>query len=116
MQQLIHSEYLWLNRHLEVSLTELAALSGVDESEIREWMDEGLIHPTNPQSVSPQFGADRVEIVVKACRLRRDFELEPHGVALVVQLLERIRGLEAELCDLQARHPGGYPGSGDRGV
>lgn len=103
--QTLHSECLWLTRHLEVSLSELAELSGVDESEVREWMDAGCIAPADPQAASPRFGADRVDIVVKACRLRRDFELEPHGVALIVQLLEQIQGLEAEIRELRASRP-----------
>jgi chaperone modulatory protein CbpM len=40
-----------------------------------------------------------------ARRLRQDLELDPHGVALLLPLLERIRALEDELRDLRARLP-----------
>jgi hypothetical protein len=40
-----------------------------------------------------------------ACRLRKDFDLEPHGVALVVTLLDRVHALEAEVRDLRAKLP-----------
>ncbi len=38
-------------------------------------------------------------------RLGRDLELEPHGVALMIELLDRIRELEAQVRDLHARLP-----------
>jgi hypothetical protein len=37
--------------------------------------------------------------------LRVSFDLEPHGVALIVSLLERIHDLEAELGSLRAQFP-----------
>ena len=40
-----------------------------------------------------------------AGRLRDNFDLEPHGVALVVTLLNRIRDLEAQLRELRAQMP-----------
>jgi hypothetical protein len=39
--------------------------------------------------------------------LRKDFELDPQGLALAVALLERVRDLEEQLRDLRARIPGG---------
>ena len=38
--------------------------------------------------------------------MRKDFDLDPHGVALAVTLLERVHDLEEELRDLRARLPG----------
>jgi hypothetical protein len=43
--------------------------------------------------------------VRSACRLRADFELEPHGVALAISLLDRIRELEREIASLRAKMP-----------
>jgi hypothetical protein len=40
-----------------------------------------------------------------AYRLRRDFDLETHGVAVLLAYLDRIRDLEAQLCALRARLP-----------
>jgi hypothetical protein len=37
--------------------------------------------------------------------LRDDFELDVDGLALVLSLLERIRGLESEVRGLQAKLP-----------
>ena len=52
----------------------------------------------------------RSVVARSARRLRRDFDLDPLAVALVVALLERVRDLEEELRDLRARLPGGGAG------
>jgi hypothetical protein len=83
----------------------LAELSSLSEQQIREWVDEGILTPTDPQADAWSFGADRIVTVRRACRLRHDFELEPQGLALAMQLLERIQSLEAEMCELQAKRP-----------
>lgn len=102
-----HSKALWLHEHYEFSLEELCELSGLSESELRDLVDCGALAPTNPAARHWTFGADRLMVARSACRLRRDFDLDPHGVALAITLLERVRGLEAELRDLRARLPGG---------
>jgi hypothetical protein len=40
-----------------------------------------------------------------AHRIRASFELEPHGLALVVSLLERIRELQTQLGQERAQQP-----------
>lgn len=103
--QIEQTECLWLHEHYEFSLAELAELSGVPEAELREWVDEGVLVPIDPRAAEWSFGADRLVTVRLACRLRKDFDLEPHGVALVVTLLDRVHALEAEVCDLRAKLP-----------
>jgi chaperone modulatory protein CbpM len=103
--QIEQSEGLWLHEHYEFSLAELAELSGVPEAELREWVDEGVLVPIDPRATEWSFGADRLMTVRTACRLRKDFDLEPHGVALVVTLLDRVHALEAEVRDLHAKLP-----------
>lgn len=100
-----HTEDFWLHEHYEISFTELAQAAGVTEVELREWVEEGLLAPVDPQADPWRFGADCLLIVQRACRLRRDLELEPQGLALVMQLLDRIQSLEAEVRDLRARLP-----------
>ena len=71
------AEAVLLDAHHELSLQELAALSGL-------------------------------ALARTACRLRRDFDLDAGGLALALRLLERIRGLEAQLEALRARMPHRY--------
>ncbi len=95
----------WLHEHYEFSLEELCELSGLSEAELRELVDHGVLAPVDPGTRAWTFRADRLVVARSARRLRKDLDLDPHGVALVVALLERVRGLEAELRDLQAKLP-----------
>ncbi|MDD5035291.1 MAG: chaperone modulator CbpM [Methylococcaceae bacterium] len=103
--QIEQTEGLWLYEHYEFSLAELADLSGMPETELREWVDEGVLVPIDPEAAQWSFGADRLVTVRLACRLRKDFDLEPHSVALLVMLLDRVHELEAEVRDLGAKLP-----------
>ena len=96
----------WLHEHYEFSLEELCELSGLSDTELRELVDHGVLAPIDPDAQHWAFGADRLVVARSARRLRRDFDLDPHGVALVVALLERVHDLEEELRDLRARLPG----------
>jgi len=98
-------EAVWLTEDYEISLTELTELSGLTEAEVRELVDYGCIAPVEPGSGSWVFKGKCVTTVRTAARLRASFELEPHGVALVVSLLDRIGDLEAQLNALRAQMP-----------
>jgi len=98
-------EALWLTEDLRFSLAELAELTGLPETELRELADYGAISPVDPGASQWVFSARCVTTVRAASRLRASFELEPHGLALVLSLLERIRDLEAQLAALRAQMP-----------
>ena len=101
---------MWLHEQYELLLEELCELSGLSETELRELVDHGVLAPIDPEAQHWAFGADRLVVARSARRLRKDFDLDPHAVALVVTMLERVRDLEAELRDLRARLPGGGAG------
>ena len=98
---------IWLHERLELAFEELCELSGLSEAELRELVDYGVLAPVDPDARRWAFGADRLIVARSARRLRQDFDLDPHAVALVVALLERVRDLEEELRDLRAKLPGG---------
>jgi len=96
---------MWLHERHELLLEELCELSGLSEAELRELVDHGVLAPIDSDARHWTFSADRLVVARSAFRLRRDFELDPHGVALAVALLERVRDLEEELRDLRAKLP-----------
>jgi len=100
-----HTEGIWLTEDQEISLTEIVSLSGLSESELRELIDYGAIEPVDPDSASWRFTGRSLPILRTARRLRVGFDLEPHAVAVVISLLERIRELESELSGVRARLP-----------
>jgi chaperone modulatory protein CbpM len=97
----------WLHERYELTLAELCELSGLSESELRVLVDFGAIAPSDPDAHEWTFSAERLVVARSASRLRRDFDLDPQGLALAVALLERVRDLEEQLRDLRARIPGG---------
>ncbi len=99
------TEVHWLDRHYELSLPELAELSGLSEAELRELVDCGAMVPVDPSATPWTFRADSIATARTACRLRADFELDAPGLALVLGLLDRIHDLEAQLRDLNAQLP-----------
>lgn len=100
-----HTEIVWLDQRHELSLTELAEISGLSENELRELADFGAIVPVDPGASQLVFYSDCIVTARTACRLRADFELDAPGVALALTLLERIRDLEARLRYLGAQLP-----------
>jgi chaperone modulatory protein CbpM len=99
------AEAIWLTEDHEFSLAELAELSGSSEAELRELVDYGAVAPIDPDSNPWVFNGKCLLTVRTACRLRIGFDLEPHGVALTISLLERIHDLEDQLSSLRARLP-----------
>ena len=99
------TEVLWLEEHGEITLSQLAELSRLTEAELLELIECGVIVPADPHAARLRFAAHSIVAARTACRLRDDFELDAHGVALAITLLDRIRDLEAQVQDLLARMP-----------
>jgi len=100
-----HTEAVWLTKDTQFSLAQLAELAGIPESEVRELVDYGAVTPVNPEASPWIFNGKCLLTIRTASRLRVSFDLEPHGVALIVSLLERIHDLEAQLGSLRAQFP-----------
>ena len=99
------TEAVWLDERGAVTLIELAECSGLSESELRELVDLGALSPMDPDAHEWSFTAQSITAARTACRLRDDFELDTHGLALVLSLLERVQELESALQRLNARLP-----------
>ena len=100
-----NAEAQWLTEECEFSFHELVELSGSSVEELRELVEYGAITPVNPESSQWVFPGQCLPTVRAACRLRVSFDLEPHGVALILSLLDRISDLEAQMGSLRAQLP-----------
>lgn len=96
-----YSDALWPDERQRVPLRALAEVSGLSEAELLQLVDCGALESSGHHT----FSAVSITIARTARRLRDDFELEPHGVAVLLAYLDRIRELEAQLRALQARLP-----------
>jgi chaperone modulatory protein CbpM len=103
------TEAFWLHEHYALSVNQLAELSGLSEQEIHELVDYGAMTPIDTHAVQRSFDAQYIVAARTARRLRDDFDLNTHGVALALSLLDRVHELEAEVSDLRARLPRRHP-------
>ena len=99
------TEAIWLDERGVVTLIELAECSGFTEEELRDLVDLGALEPLEIDAPELRFDARCIVAARTASRLRYDFELDTHGLALALSLLERVQELEAEVCRLQANLP-----------
>ena len=110
------TEAQWLHEQAEISVEQLAELTGLSPELLRELVDYGALVPVNadaPVEAAPDvqvseqwsFAADCVVAVRTARRLRDDFDLDPNALSVALMLIERIHGLEAQLRELHSQLP-----------
>jgi chaperone modulatory protein CbpM len=99
------AEAVWLNESELCSLDDLLQASGLSAQELQEFIESGVIEPVERDAETHVFRATCIVVARTARRLRDDFELDTRGVAVALNLLRRIRELEAELEDVYARLP-----------
>ena len=87
----------------EVTWTQLVNASGLSEGELSELVQYGVLVPRDPAAAPLTFESRWLMVARKASRLRRDFDLDAHGVSVVLSFVERIESLEAELRALRAQ-------------
>lgn len=100
-----YCEALWPDERQRMPLRALAERSGLSEGELLELVDCGALSSFAEGAGRRMFTVHSVSVARKARRLRDDFELDPHGVAVLLAFLDRIRELESQLRALQARLP-----------
>ena len=102
------TEVLWFEQH-DLSLSELAEISGLSRAVLEELLDCGAIAPIErPGTVSVtelRFGASALRTARTAHRLSADFELDVQALAVALSLVARVEELEAQLQELRARQP-----------
>jgi len=114
------AEAQWLCEQSEISVEQLAELSGLPAELLRELVDYGALVPLDapagagnarPESASAaaqahwSFAADCVMAVRAARRLRDDFDLDANALAVALTLIERIQALEARLREMHSQFP-----------
>ncbi|MGB7816332.1 MAG: chaperone modulator CbpM [Methylotenera sp.] len=99
-----HSELAWLDEQHDVTLEDLVELSGLSSEELQYLVESGALTPISQTEEKPSedwyFSSHCVISIRTLSRLKRDFELEPNSLGLMLVFLERIRTLEFKLCAL----------------
>jgi len=100
---IVVEQALTVDQQGTITYSELVAASGVPEDALRELVRYGALAPLDPAAPAWTFNAHALLVARKVARLRNDFELDTHAVAVVLSYLERIETLEAQLRELRAR-------------
>lgn len=99
----------WLHERTEVSLDELADLTGLPPDLLRELVDYGALVPLDAQAPSAgqswTFTSDCVVEVRTVGRMREDFDLDANALSVALTLVRRIHGLESQLRELRSQLP-----------
>lgn len=86
-----------LEETAEITLMELTRTCRVHAEWVMELIEEGVVEPLPGESAQWRFSATEIVRIEKARRLQRDLGLNLPGIALALQLLDRIETLEARL-------------------
>lgn len=94
-----------IDNNQKVSLRELCRLCGISPARVLEFVEEGVIEPTNPNegALRWRFPITAVGRARVAAHLARDLGVNPPGAALAVDLLEQLRQMELRMRMLE-RH------------
>jgi chaperone modulatory protein CbpM len=80
-----------------LSTVELSRACAIPEQQIELWVVEGVLQPVGNSRDEWRFGGESLARMRVAARLARDLELNTSGVALALDLLDRIEALESRL-------------------
>jgi chaperone modulatory protein CbpM len=83
------------------SIDELSLACNVDADWIAELVEHGVIEAIGRSRSDWKFTSLTIVRVAKARRLERDLELNPAGLAMVLDLLDQIEDLRVQLEKLQ---------------
>lgn len=81
----------------EITLAELTRACRVHADWVIELVEQGVIEPLGPQGPQWRFASTTIVRIQKARRLQHDLGVNLPGVALALQLLDRIDALESRL-------------------
>jgi chaperone modulatory protein CbpM len=98
-----HATFTLLDDANICSFDELANVSGLTSDEVALLVDSGVLVPVDAVASTLVFHLHYMVVATTARRLRDDFELEGHGLALALTLLRRVREAETELAALRAQ-------------
>ena len=79
-----------------LELEAFAVACGTEAEFVRLLVDEGLLHPVALQPAW-RFGGEELARVRRICRLQRDFEANLQSVAVMLELIDEIEHLRAQL-------------------
>jgi len=98
-----HVVNLWRTANSRLTVQDLATAAGLDSSDVEKIVGLGVIEPSSNTRSGPLFSQTAVGRLRRIVRLRRDLGINLAGIAVVLDLRERIESLEREVGRLRGR-------------
>jgi len=86
-----------VEEEVELTTIELVRACRTTEQQVEVWVSEGVLQPSGDTREAWRFRGDSLARMRLATRLMQDLEINAAGVALALDLLERIAELESRL-------------------
>ena len=86
-----------VEEEVELTTIELVRACRTTEHQVEVWVSEGVLQPSGDTREAWRFRGDSLARMRLATRLMQDLEINAAGVALALDLLERIAELESRL-------------------
>lgn len=87
-----------LDDQTELTLNELCKACSSSAEWIIELVEEGALEPVGYQQTQWRFSGTSLQKALTAMRLQRDLGINLAGIALALDLLDKIETLESHLC------------------
>jgi DNA-binding transcriptional MerR regulator len=87
----------------EVTLDKLAALAGMHPALVERFVEYGLIQPAATRGTLFLFDSSKSNRLRSIMRLRNDLGINLQGVAVVLDLVDRLHDLEIENASIRAK-------------
>jgi chaperone modulatory protein CbpM len=98
----IHTQLI--DDDITLSLTEICRSCGMSHETIEAWVFEGVLQPQGTQPQEWRFDGPMLRRARLAQQLAHEMEVNAPGIALALDLLERIDSLQAELTRVSHFH------------
>ena len=98
-QQMLNG--ILIDEQTELSLNDLCQVCSSSAEWIIELVAEGALEPIGYQRTQWRFSGNSLQRARTAMRLQRDLGLNLAGIALALELLDKIETLESRLCQFE---------------
>jgi len=94
---------VWRTEHVFLSLEDLASAAGLHPGLVKQFVDYGLLEPSAGAGPRSLFPVSSVERLRRIMRLRCNLGVNLAGIAIILEMRERLVGLQEDLARLQGR-------------
>lgn len=86
-----------IDEHIELTLNDLCRACSTSAEWVIELVEHGALEPINYQQTQWRFSGNSLQRAYTARRLQRDLGINLAGIALVMDLLDEVKTLRAQM-------------------